>query len=187
MSRFNKPITGKKDEKGLMQVEIFPQRTLNVETAQKLLDELNEIRALAGWSFTALACRRKTPTTCWMASYGAVETKYLNIKGEKVELTVQIGRIWIEIDDAGVIEKIRAAGEKALPFPFEMYEGIYIRTQPTVVDYARRRERRTTSASGCSIRRIGARRAVAPRSRTTTGMSRHKRCDWTRWGYRPVF
>ncbi|MGA9141665.1 MAG: methyl-coenzyme M reductase operon protein D, partial [Methanocella sp.] len=26
-----------------MQVEVFPQRTLNVETAQKLLDELNAI------------------------------------------------------------------------------------------------------------------------------------------------
>lgn len=138
MSRFNKPITGKTDENGRMQVEIFPQRTLNVETAQKLLDELNEIPGVTRMVVYGPRLPKENPADLLDGKYGAVETKYLNIKGEKVELTVQIGRIWIEIDDEGAIDKIREAGEKALPFPFEMYEGVYIRTQKTVTDYARK-------------------------------------------------
>ncbi len=138
MSRFNKPITGKKDEKGHMQVEVFPQRTLNVETAQALLDELNEILGIARMIVYGPRLPKENPDDLLDGRYGAVETKYLNIKGEKVELTVQVGRIWIEIEGPEVVEKIRKAGEKALPFPFEMYEGVYIRTQKTVTDYVRK-------------------------------------------------
>jgi methyl-coenzyme M reductase subunit D len=137
MSRFNKPLAGKKNEKGLMQVEVFPQRTLNVETAQKLLDELNTIPGITRMVVYGPRLPKENPADLLDGKYGAVEKKYLNIKGEKVELTVQAGRIWVEIDDEAAIDKIRVAGEKALPFPFEMYEGIYIRTQPTVVDYAK--------------------------------------------------
>jgi methyl-coenzyme M reductase subunit D len=137
MSRFNKPITGKADENGLMQVEVFPQRTLNVETAQKLLDELNEIPGISRMVVYGPRLPKENADDLLDGHYGAVEKKYLNIKGEMVELTVQVGRLWIEIDGPEVAEKIRTAGEKALPFPFEMYEGLYIRTQPTVVDYAK--------------------------------------------------
>jgi methyl-coenzyme M reductase subunit D len=138
MSRFNKPITGNTDENGVTQVEIFPQRVLNVETAQKLLDELNLIPGITRMVVYGPRLPAENPDDLLDLKYGAVEKKYLNIKGEKVELTVQVGRIWIEIDDLDAIEKIRKAGEKALPFPFEMYEGVYIRTQKTVTDYARR-------------------------------------------------
>jgi methyl-coenzyme M reductase subunit D len=137
MSRFNKPITGKKDEKGHMQVEVFPQRTLNVETAQKLLDELNEIPGITRMVVYGPRLPKENPDDLLEGRYGAVETKYLSIKGEKVELTVQVGRIWIEIDDELVVNQVREAAERALPFPFEMYEGIYIRSQQTVVDYAK--------------------------------------------------
>ncbi|HEY3272561.1 MAG TPA: methyl-coenzyme M reductase operon protein D [Methanocella sp.] len=138
MSRFNKPITGETDESGKMQIEIFPQRTLNVETAQQLLDELNEIPGITRMIVYGPRLPGENPDDLLDGKYGAVEKKYLNIKGEKVELTVQVGRLWIEIDDPEIVEHIRAAGEKALPFPFEMYEGVYIRTQKTVTDYARR-------------------------------------------------
>ncbi len=137
MSRFNKPITGKTNDNGHMQVEIFPQRVLNVETAQKLLDELNAIPGILRMVVYGPRLPAENPEDLLDLRYGAVKKKYLNIKGEKVELTVQVGRIWIEINDLDAIEKIRSAGEKALPFPFEMYEGLYIRSEPTVVDYAK--------------------------------------------------
>lgn len=138
MSRFNKPISGKTNDNGRMQVEIFPQRTLNVETAQKLLDELNAIPGIVRMVVYGPRLPKENPDDLLDGRYGAVEKKYLDIKGEKVELTVQVGRIWIEIEGPGIVEEVRAAGEKALPFPFEMYEGTYIRTQKTVTDYARR-------------------------------------------------
>ena len=85
-----------------------------------------------------LRSAKENPDDLLDGRYGEVETKYLNIKGEKVELTVQVGRIWIEIEGPEVVEKIRTAGEKALPFPFEMYKDVCIRTQKTVTDYARK-------------------------------------------------
>jgi methyl-coenzyme M reductase subunit D len=145
MSRFMKPVTGKKDENGLMQVEIFPQRTLNVETAQKLLDELNTIPGIRRMVVFGPRLPPENPDDLLNGKYGAAVKKYLNIKGEMVELTVQVGKVWIELESFDVLEKIRAAGEKALPFTFEMYEGIYIRTQPTVVDYAKGKKAGDTS------------------------------------------
>lgn len=137
MSRFNKPITGNTNENGVTQVEIFPQRTLNIETAQKLLNELNAIEGITRMVVYGPRIPPDNPDDLLEGKFVPPTKKYLNIKGEQVELTVQVGRIWIEINDLEAIEKIRAAGEKALPFPFEMYEGLYIRSQQTVVDYAK--------------------------------------------------
>ncbi|OPY26104.1 MAG: Methyl-coenzyme M reductase I operon protein D [Methanocella sp. PtaU1.Bin125] len=138
MSRFNKPISGKTDENGRMQIEVFPQRVLNVETAQQLIDELNAIEGISRIVVFGPRLPKENPDDLLDLKYGKVEKKYLNIKGEQVELTVQVGRIWIEIEGPEVVEQVRAAAEKALPFPFEMYEGLYIRKQKTVTDYARR-------------------------------------------------
>lgn len=138
MSRFNKPISGKKNEKGLMQIEIFPQRLLNMETAQGLLNELNQITGITRMVVYGPRLPKDNEEDLLEGNYKAPEKKYLNIKGEMVEITVQIGRLWIEIDDIAVVEKAREAAEKTLPFPFEMYEGIYIRSQKTVSDYARK-------------------------------------------------
>lgn len=138
MSRFNKPISTATAGDKPVQIEIFPQRVLNVETAQKLLDELNEIDGISRMVVFGPRLPKENPDDLLNLKYGVVEKKYLNIKGEKVELTVQIGRIWIEITDVAAIEKARKAAEKVLPFPFEMYEGLYIRKQKTVTDYARK-------------------------------------------------
>lgn len=137
MSRFNKPISGKKNEKGLMQIEIFPQRLLNIETAQNLLNELNQIEGITRMVVYGPRQPKNNEEDLLDGKF-ETEKKYLNIKGEMVELTVQIGRLWIEIEDIAVVEKAREAAEKTLPFPFEMYEGIYIRSQKTVSDYARK-------------------------------------------------
>lgn len=138
MSRFNKPISEVTAEKKLVQIEVFPQRVLNVETAQELLNELNEIPGITRMVVFGPRLPRDNPEDLLEGKFNVAEKKYLNIKGEQVELTVQIGRLWIEINDTAAIGKIRAAGEKVLPFPFEMYEGVYIRTQKTVTDYARK-------------------------------------------------
>ncbi|HMK48160.1 MAG TPA: methyl-coenzyme M reductase operon protein D [Methanocella sp.] len=137
MSRFNKPISSKKDKSGLMQVEIFPQRVLRVETAQRLLDELNEIPGIRRMVVFGPRIPFENPDDLLNGRFGAAEKKHLNIKGEQIELTVQVGRIWIEIESPKIVDPIRKAAENALPFPFEMYEGLYIRSQQTVVDHAK--------------------------------------------------
>jgi methyl-coenzyme M reductase subunit D len=138
MPRSKKLVSTKVAENGTMQIEVFPQRLLNIGTAQKLLNELNTIGGIMRMVVYGPGLPRDDPDDLLEGKFGATEKKYLNIMGEMVELSVQAGRIWIEIEDTGAIEKIREACEKTLPFPFELNEGLYLRRKKTVSDYARR-------------------------------------------------
>lgn len=129
------PVTGKKR---LMQIEIFPQRLLNLETAQELLNELNRISGITRMVVFGPSLPKDDPEDLLHGKFGAHEKKYLIIMGEQVELTVTVGRVWVEIEDPGVKENIRKACEKTLPFSFELNEGRYIRTQKTITDYVRK-------------------------------------------------
>lgn len=129
------PVTGKKR---LMQVEIFPERLLNLETAQALLNELNKIRGITRMVVFGPSLPKDNPEDLLKGKFGVHEKKYLNIMGEQVELTVQVGRIFVEMEDPGVKKEIREACKKTLPFSFEVNEGRYIRTQKTVTDYVRK-------------------------------------------------
>jgi len=122
----------------LMQVEIFPDRLLNLETAQALLNELNRISGITRMVVYGPRLPKEDPENLLAGKHNIREPKYLEILGEKIELTVQVGRIFVEMDDPGIIEKIKEACRKTLPFPFEINEGIYIRTQKTITDYVRK-------------------------------------------------
>ncbi len=121
----------------IMQLEVFPERLLNFETAQGLIDALNEIDGIARIVVHGPRLPPEDPDNLLGGKFGIREARRLNIKGEMVELTVQVGRIWIEVEDVGAVEKIRKACEKALPCSFELYEGQYFRRKKTVTDYAR--------------------------------------------------
>jgi len=128
------PETGKKR---LLQLEIFPERLLTVETAQKLLNELNQISGITRMVVFGPGLPKDDPKDLLNGKFEA-QKKYLNILGEQVELTVQVGRIWIEVEDIGVKDKIRKACEKTLPFSFDINEGLYLRTRKTITDYVRK-------------------------------------------------
>jgi methyl-coenzyme M reductase subunit D len=122
----------------LLQVEIFPDRLLNIETAQALLNELNKISGITRMIVYGPRLPKEDPENLLAGKHNIREPKYLNIMGEKVELTVQVGRIYVEMENPGIKEKIKEACRKVLPFPFEINEGIYIRTQKTITDYVRK-------------------------------------------------
>lgn len=129
------PVAGKNR---LMQIEIFPDRLLNIETAQALLNELNKIGGITRMVVYGPRLPKDDPKDLLDGKFDTREKKFLEIMGEKVELTVQVGRIFVEIENPVVKEKITEACRKALPFPFEINEGLYIRTQKTLTDYVRK-------------------------------------------------
>jgi len=129
------PVAGKGR---LLQVEIFPDRLLNNETAQALINELNKISGITRMVVHGPRLPSEDPENLLAGKHNIREPKYLNIMGEKVVLTVQVGRIYVEMDDPGIKEKIKEACRKTLPFPFEINEGTYIRTQKTITDYVRK-------------------------------------------------
>ncbi|HTY89595.1 MAG TPA: methyl-coenzyme M reductase operon protein D [Methanocella sp.] len=128
------PVNGKKR---LLQLEIFPSRLLTVETAQKLLNELNKISGITRMVVYGPGLPKDDPQNLLDGKFEA-QKKYLNILGERVELTVQVGRVWVEVEDIAVKDKIREACEKTLPIPFDINEGLYLRTRKTITDYVRK-------------------------------------------------
>lgn len=122
----------------LSQIEIFPERLLNLETAQALLNELNTIRGITRMVVYGPSLPKDSPEDLLEGKFNVREKKYLTIMGEKVELTVQVGRIFVEMENPGIKEKIAEACRKTLPLPFEINDGLYIRTQKTITDYVRK-------------------------------------------------
>ena len=127
-------VTGKKR---LLQLEIFPERLLTVETAQKLLDELNKISGITRMVVHGPGIPKDDPKDLLQGKFEG-QKRFLNILGEKVELSVLVGRVWIEVENISVKEKIRKACEKTLPFSFDINEGLYLRTRKTITDYVRK-------------------------------------------------
>jgi methyl-coenzyme M reductase subunit D len=125
-------------EKRLMQIEVFPQRLLNPESAQTLLNELNKISGIKRMVVYGPRLPKGNPEDLLEGKFDPGAKRYLNIMGEQVELTVQVGRVWIEITDIGAVEQIREACKKTLTVPFEINEGTYIRTRKTISDYVRK-------------------------------------------------
>jgi methyl-coenzyme M reductase subunit D len=129
-------ITGKKEKN--IQIEIFPQRILNFETTRKLIEELNTVEGITRIVLYGSRLPPEDPEALLQGTFGVHKKRLLNIKGEQVELTVQVGKIWVEIEEREVRKTVRAACEKVLPFSFDIYDGMYIRTKKTVTDYIRK-------------------------------------------------
>ena len=123
---------------GRIQVEIFPQRLLNPETAQTLLEELNKVEGIFRAMIQGPRLPRRVsagPGTGEKVDHAARQV--VQIADTALELSISVGRIRLEIADADVKEEIRAACERVLPFPFEYRTGYFFHTKATVSDYAK--------------------------------------------------
>jgi methyl-coenzyme M reductase subunit D len=127
-SRKKKPI----------QIEIFPQRVLMPDTAERLLNAIDKtpgvIRmTISGPSLPMRVC-------CGSGKFTPVnhpDRRIINVSDQAFELNVRVGRIRIEVEDRNVKEEINKAAKEALPFPFEFREGHFIKTKATLTDYAK--------------------------------------------------
>lgn len=108
-----------------MDIEIFPHRILSANTTEKLLNDLEDVNGIKKMVIQGqrLPSQEVNP-----------ERKIITVKGEKVDLQVQTGRILMEIEDEEIIDDIRDICEDHLPFGFNIHVGTFIRKQKTVTD-----------------------------------------------------
>jgi len=108
-----------------MDIEIFPHRLLSANTTEKLLNNLEDVDGIKKMVIQGqrLPSQEENP-----------ERKIITVKGEKVDLQVQTGRILMEIEDEEIIDDIRGICEEHLPFGFNIHVGTFIRKQKTVSD-----------------------------------------------------
>ena len=109
-----------------MDIEIFPHRLLSIDTAEKLLNNLEEVD---GIKRMIIHGPRLPPVSEENPNH-----RKIVVNGEEVIIQVKPGRILIEIESEEVIDDIREVCEDNLPFGFNIHMGHFIRKQKTVTD-----------------------------------------------------
>jgi len=128
----------------LPEVMIMPNRLLSADTTEKILNKIYKVKHVR-----QVTCQGENLPKKLTLGPGAglevhhPERKKINVAGRETELFVQVGRIFVEVDDIDnvqfVTEKVEKICEELLPFGFTLEIGRYSKFKPTVTDYAKGR------------------------------------------------
>ncbi len=109
-----------------MDIEIFPHRLLNVDTAERLLNDLDGIK---GIKRMLIHGPRLPPVR-----EGHPDRRTIVVGGEEINVQVKPGRVLLELESEDVIEDVKEVCEEHLPFGYNIHVGHFIRKQKTVTD-----------------------------------------------------
>ena len=121
-----------------IQIKVFPQRLLQPATAEKLLNEIDQVKGVIRMLISGKNLPRKVtygPGTGTDVNHPNMEI--INVGDCAFELHVMVGEVIVEVENEGVLEALRNACERALPFPFEFKRGHFIKRKPTLTDYGK--------------------------------------------------
>ncbi|MDN7012061.1 methyl-coenzyme M reductase operon protein D [Methanoculleus sp. FWC-SCC3] len=139
------------------QIRLVPIRMLKPETAERLLNMLAGITGIRRMMVQGPGLPKVVP-------YGPArgspnphsDRKAIHIADAEVALRVQVGMVILEVEDASVIEEIRSlCDDFFVEFPYLLQEGKFMKTAPTLVDYAKYGPDADTSLVGLTDPRIG--------------------------------
>jgi len=109
-----------------MDIEIFPHRLLSADTAEKLLNELDDVQGVK----TMVVHGPKLPPK----EVKHPDRRTIKVKDEELDLQVKPGRILLEIEDEETIDNVKKVCRDILPFGFNVHVGTFIRKEKTVTD-----------------------------------------------------
>jgi methyl-coenzyme M reductase subunit D len=124
----NKPI----------QLRIFPARLLQPETAERVLNEIDQVKGVVRMLINGKNLPRKV--TCGPGTGSDVnhpERKIIHVGDCALELHIIVGEILVEVEEERAVEDVRKACERVFPFSFEFKRGNFIKRKPTLTDYAK--------------------------------------------------
>jgi methyl-coenzyme M reductase subunit D len=120
-----------------VQVEIFPSRFLQPETAQRLLNEIYEGGGIVRIMIQGPNLPRAVPYGPGKGVPIQQNDRLVELGGQAFELRVKVGRIRLELEGEEYLPKVKAACERALPFSFSIKKGRFFRDVSTISDYAK--------------------------------------------------
>jgi methyl-coenzyme M reductase subunit D len=121
------------------QVRVVPTRMLKPETAERLLNMLAGIAGIRRMMIHGPGLPKLVP-------YGPArgspnphsDRKAIRVADAEIALRVQVGMVILEGEDASAIEEIRSLCDAFfMKFPYQLQEGRFMKTAPTLVDYAK--------------------------------------------------
>ena len=121
-----------------IQVRIFPARLLQPATAEKVLNEIDQVEGVIRMLINGKNLPRKV--TCGPGTGADVnhpDRKIIHVGGCAFELHIIVGEILVEVEDEKAVDCLKDACERALPFSFEFKRGHFIKRRPTLTDYGK--------------------------------------------------
>lgn len=121
------------------QVRVAPVRLLNPETVEELL---NHLACMEGIRRILLKGQNLPAVVPYGPARGVVNPhsmrRTITVLGEQLELSTHVGTIDMELESIEALPAIRAACDQVFTrFPYTIREGRFMKTQPTVSDYAK--------------------------------------------------
>jgi len=128
------------EEVPLPEIQIFTERLLLADTTEVLLNRLHDVknvRRITVQGEDLPAIMKMGPGTGGPVNHP--ERRVINVAGEEVELTVQVGRVLVEIGDIDFVPQalkdVEEVCKEVLPFGFNLEVGRYSKFRPTTSDY----------------------------------------------------
>ncbi len=124
----------------LPEILVLPSRLLSASTTEKLLNKIYQVPHVRQVNISGEGLPAKV-------SMGPAEgntidheqRRIIKVNGKETQLTVQVGRIHVEIDDIDnlqtALEQIETICKEVLTFGFDLEVGRYSKYRPTVTDY----------------------------------------------------
>ena len=124
----------------LPEVLIFPHRLLSAETTEKLLNRIYKVQHVRHVNVSGEGLPSKVsvgPHTGLPVDHP--QRRVINVNGKDIELQLQVGRVFVEIDDIdhlqGALDEIEKICQEILTFGFNLEVGRYSKYRPTTTDY----------------------------------------------------
>ncbi|MCZ7355967.1 MAG: methyl-coenzyme M reductase operon protein D [Candidatus Methanoperedens sp.] len=121
-----------------IQVKVFPKRLLLPETAERALNEIDQVKGVIRMLINGKNLPRKVtsgPGTGTDVNHP--ERKIIHVGECALELHIIVGEILVEVEDESAVEGVRKACERAFPFSFEFKRGHFMKRKPTLTDYGK--------------------------------------------------
>jgi len=121
------------------QCRIVTERFLNPETSERLL---NQVISVPGVLRMVLNGPRLPETVPYGPAKGIPNPhpmrKKIHVGDQELELQVHLGTVLLEIENRDVIPALKAAIEPVFTeFSFNIQEGRFMKTEPSLVDYCK--------------------------------------------------
>ena len=121
------------------QCRISPERLLNPETTENLLNKLIEV---PGIRRMVLNGPRLPGTVTYGPAKGMANPhcmrKTIHVGDQDIELQVHVGTILLELENRDVVPALNAVCEPLFTnFTFRIQEGRFMKTEPSLVDYCK--------------------------------------------------
>lgn len=121
------------------QCRIVPLRMLKPDTAERLLNRIVKVAGIRKILINGPRLPEKVP-------YGPArgepnphsDRAVIHVGDNDVQLQVQVGTVILEVEDEGIIQDIRQACDEIFTkFSYSIQEGKFMKTSPTLTDYAK--------------------------------------------------